>query len=407
MRSLLTRALAVTATALAVGAGLAAPAVHAADASYKVLVFSKTAAFRHDSIPAGIQAVRTLGAANNFTVTATEDAAAFTTTNLAQYQAVVFMSTTGDVLNATQQAAFESYIRAGGGYVGVHSASDTEYAWPWYGKLVGAYFKQHPAQQNALLKVEDPNHPSTQGLPAQFTRFDEWYDFQTNPRGAVHVLTSVDNSSYSGSTMGNDHPITWCQKYDGGRSWYTGLGHTIESYSEPNFLHLLLGGIMTAAGAVTADCSVAATGRIPQAQLRVRSCDSQELSGENAPCTNVLDGNAGTFWHTQWSGANPTPPHEIQLDLGASYSVTNLYYLPRQSGTNGRIARYEVYVSTDGTTWGTAVATGTFPNVSTERTVTFTGKSGRYVRLRALSEVNGNPWTSVAELNVGGTTTLH
>nr|WP_231399157.1 discoidin domain-containing protein [Longispora fulva] len=131
------------------------------------------------------------------------------------------------------------------------------------------------------------------------------------------------------------------------------------------------------------------------------------MSGENAPCTNVLDGNAGTFWHTQWSGANPTPPHEIQLDLGASYSVTNLYYLPRQSGTNGRIARYEVYVSTDGTTWGTAVATGTFPNVSTERTVTFTGKSGRYVRLRALSEVNGNPWTSVAELNVGGTTTLH
>ncbi|GIG62506.1 hypothetical protein Lfu02_68780 [Longispora fulva] len=142
-------------------------------------------------------------------------------------------------------------------------------------------------------------------------------------------------------------------------------------------------------------------GRIPQSQLSVRYVDSQETSGENAPGTNVLDGNPATFWHTQWSGANPTPPHEIQLDLGASYSVTNLYYLPRQNMANGRIANYEVYVSTDGTTWGTAVKTGTFANNTTEQAATFTAKTGRYVRLRALSEVNGNPWTSIAELNVG------
>ena len=121
--------------------------------------------------------------------------------------------------------------------------------------MVGAYFKQHPAQQNARVKVEDPNHPSTRGLPAQFTRFDEWYDFRTDPRGSVHVLTTVD-SSYTGSTMGADHPITWCRDFDGGRSWYTAMGHTITSFSEPKFLHLLLGGIETAAGAVPADCSV-------------------------------------------------------------------------------------------------------------------------------------------------------
>lgn len=141
--------------------------------------------------------------------------------------------------------------------------------------------------------------------------------------------------------------------------------------------------------------------RLPQSQLSVRYADSQETVGESAPASNVLDGNASTIWHTKWSGTPAPMPHEIQLDLGGSYSVTNLYYLPRQTQTNGRIGQYEVYVSADGTNWGTAVATGTFPNTTAEQTVTFAGKTGRYVRLRALSEVNANPWTSVAELNVG------
>ncbi|TYB42105.1 ThuA domain-containing protein, partial [Microbispora tritici] len=137
--------LSASAAAAALVASVSLPtAVYAADPAYKVLVFSKTAAFRHDSIPAGVQAIRDLGAANNFTVDATEDANAFTSGNLAQYKAVVFLSTTGDVLNATQQTAFQSYVDGGGGYVGVHSAADTEYDWPYYGQLVGAWFNNHP-----------------------------------------------------------------------------------------------------------------------------------------------------------------------------------------------------------------------------------------------------------------------
>ncbi|MBO0868168.1 MAG: ThuA domain-containing protein, partial [Micromonosporaceae bacterium] len=228
---------------------------------FKVLVFSKTTGFRHDSIPAGIAAIQQLGLDNNFTVDATEDDSLFTDANLAQYQAVIFLSSTGDPLGTqAEKDAFQRYIEAGGGFVGIHAAADSGYNWPWYGSLVGAYFKEHPAIQQAVVKVEDPAHPSTNGLPLEITRTDEWYDFQTNPRGTVHVLTSVDDTSYSGSTMGIDHPNTWCQDYDGGRSWYTGLGHTTESYSEPAFLHLLLGGIQTAAGVVPADCSASLDG---------------------------------------------------------------------------------------------------------------------------------------------------
>ncbi|WP_211590268.1 ThuA domain-containing protein [Microbispora sp. H11081] len=251
-------ALAIAAPALTL---LSAPvsaeaATAAAEPDFKVLVFSKTTGFRHDSIPEGIAAVQQLGQQNNFAVDTTEDSTQFTDENLAQYQAVVFMSTTGDPLNTQDQKdAFQRYIQKGGGYVGVHAAADSGYNWAWYGKLVGAYFKQHPAIQQATVKVEDPAHPSTKGLPTTWSRTDEWYDYQTNPRGTVHVLTSLDEKSYTGGTMGADHPNTWCQDYDGGRSWYTGLGHQKANYSEANFLKLLLGGIKTAAGAEKADCS--------------------------------------------------------------------------------------------------------------------------------------------------------
>ncbi|WP_405987412.1 ThuA domain-containing protein [Streptomyces sp. NBC_00872] len=231
----------------------AAAPVSAAAPLSKVLVFSRTAGFRHSSIPAGIAAVQRLGTANGFTVTATEDAGAFTAANLAQYQAVIWLSTTGDVLNAAQQTAFESYIAAGGGYVGVHAAADTEYDWPWYGGLVGAYFASHPATQQATVEVEDRSSVSTAHLPQRWTRTDEWYNYRANPRSAVKVLASLDESSYSGGSMG-DHPITWCQNYGGGRAWYTGLGHTEESYADPNFTTMLLGGIQTASGARPADC---------------------------------------------------------------------------------------------------------------------------------------------------------
>jgi glucose/arabinose dehydrogenase/type 1 glutamine amidotransferase len=220
----------------------------------RVLVFSKTAAFRHDSIPEGIEAIRELGAENNITVDTTETAAQFTASNLARYDAVVFMSTTGDVLDDDQQKAFEDYIAAGGGYMGVHSAADTEYDWPFYGGLVGAYFQGHPQIQPATVRIEDKTNPATAHLGDTWTRTDEWYNYRTNPRENVHVLASLDETSYQGGTMNGDHPIAWCQSYDGGRSFYTGMGHTKESYADPAFRQHLLGGLRYAAGQVKADC---------------------------------------------------------------------------------------------------------------------------------------------------------
>ncbi|WP_248958690.1 ThuA domain-containing protein [Sphaerisporangium perillae] len=254
MFKVMRRVLALVA-ATVIAAQFAPAAAQAADPAYQVLVFSKTAGFRHDSIPTGIQAIRDLGAANNFTVTATEDANAFTAAGLAQYKAVVFLSTTGDVLNDAQQTAFASYVNGGGGYVGIHAAADTEYDWPYYGQLVGAWFKSHPAIQQATVKNEDRTHPATSGLAATWTRTDEWYNYRTNPRSTVHVLQSMDESSYTGGEMSGDHPITWCHPQASGRSFYTGLGHTIESFAEPSYRALLLGGIRYAAGMVQADCN--------------------------------------------------------------------------------------------------------------------------------------------------------
>ncbi len=245
---------AAAALAVAVGA-VAVPTVPATAAPLtKVLVFSKTAGFRHSSIPNGIAAIQQLGTANGFTVTATEDANQFTTANLAQFQAVIWLSTTGDVLDAAQQTAFQSYIAAGGGYVGIHAAADTEYDWAWYGGLVGAYFASHPAIQNATVRVEDRSHIATSHLPSTWTRSDEWYNYRTNPRANVKVLANLNEATYTGGGMGADHPITWCQNYGGGRSFYTGLGHTEATYTETNFTRMLLGGIQFAAGAKPADC---------------------------------------------------------------------------------------------------------------------------------------------------------
>ncbi|MFD3931296.1 ThuA domain-containing protein [Streptomyces sp. NPDC058614] len=232
-------------------------------AAFDVLVFSKTAGFRHDAIPAGISALQTLGQQNDFTVTPTEDAAAFTTANLSGYEAVVFLNTTGDVLNASQQTAFQTYVDSGGGYFGVHAAADTEYDWPYYGGLVGAYFQSHPAIQQATVKNEDRTHPATAHLGATWTRTDELYNYRTNPRAGVRVLQTLDETTYTGGEMGADHPITWCHNQGSGRSFYTGLGHTIESYSDPAFRSLLLGAVRYAAGQVSADCSPApATGPV-------------------------------------------------------------------------------------------------------------------------------------------------
>jgi type 1 glutamine amidotransferase len=254
MRQPLRNLLGVAATALVILAGIGGTPASAADQPYDVLVFSKTAGFRHDAIPAGIQLIRDLGAANSFTVTATEDSAQFNATGLARFEAVVFLNTTGDVLNASQQTAFESYIRAGGGYVGVHAAADTEYDWPFYGELAGAYFASHPAIQQATTRVENRAHAATAGLNPALVRTDEWYNFRTNPRSSARVLSVLDESSYSGGSMGADHPHTWCKTLQGGRSFYTGAGHTQASYTEPGFRSLILGGIRYAANRTKADC---------------------------------------------------------------------------------------------------------------------------------------------------------
>ncbi len=218
--------------------------------AFSILVFSKTEGFRHDSIPAGIAAIQQQGQQRGFAVAASEDAGVFTDEGLGAHKAVVFLSTTGDVLNASQQTVLERFIRRGGGFVGVHSAADTEYDWAFYGGLVGAYFSDHPAIQTATIQIEDASHPSTAPLPRAWIRRDEWYNFRRNPRGAVAVLATLDERTYSGGTMLLDHPIIWAQTYEGGRSWYTAGGHTAESFAEGPFMDHLGRAILWVAGAI-------------------------------------------------------------------------------------------------------------------------------------------------------------
>ena len=213
-----------------------------------ILVFSKTAGYRHDSIPVGRKAIVDAGIERGWTVACTEDASMFNSRELKQFDAVVFLSTTGDVLNDDEQKAMVGFIHGGGGYAGVHAAADTEYTWPWYEKLVGAWFLSHPAIQDAVVKIEDKTHPSTSFLPDTWARKDEWYDYRSNPRGKVQVLASMDQNSYKGSKMAEDHPIMWCHEFEGGRAWYTGMGHTAESYADPQFVKMVAEGIEWACG---------------------------------------------------------------------------------------------------------------------------------------------------------------
>ncbi|HVS93886.1 MAG TPA: ThuA domain-containing protein [Mucilaginibacter sp.] len=213
----------------------------------KVLVFSKTAGFHHESIAVGIPAIIKLGQENNFDVDTTTDASKFTYDNLKQYAAVIFLSTTGTVFNDAEQEAFKKYIESGGGFVGIHAATDTEYGWPWYGDLVGAYFKSHPKQQEATLHVVDRKFIATRHLPAEWKRFDEWYNYKYIAKG-LHVLITIDEKSYTGGENGDYHPMSWYHSYDGGRAFYTELGHTDESYSDPLYLKHILGGIEYAMG---------------------------------------------------------------------------------------------------------------------------------------------------------------
>lgn len=216
-----------------------------------VLVFTRTAGYRHGSIEAGVQALGRLGRNHGFAVDRTEDPADFSDERLARYDVVIWLSTDSEVLNDAGRRAFERYIRAGGGWVGVHAAAATEYDWAWYGQLIGggAFFRGHPEVQSAQVNVEIADHLSTQHLPPSFTLQDEWYSFRANPRPSVRVLLTVSESSYeAGDLAMGDHPIAWYHEFDGGRAWYTALGHPDELYSDARFEQHLLGGIRWAAG---------------------------------------------------------------------------------------------------------------------------------------------------------------
>jgi type 1 glutamine amidotransferase len=211
-----------------------------------VLVFHKTAGFYHGSIPAGIKAIESLGEENGFIVTQTNDASVFQKKDLSLYDLIIFLNTTGDVLNDEQQEVFKKYIEGGGNFFGIHSASDTEFDWMWYGELVGAYFTGHPEIQPAKIIVEDKAHPTVAHLPEVWERTDEWYNFkEINPN--IHVTLRLDESSYEGGTNGIFHPISWYRNLEqGGVSVYTGLGHTVESYTEPAFVEHLKRSILFA-----------------------------------------------------------------------------------------------------------------------------------------------------------------
>ncbi|MDD9892073.1 MAG: ThuA domain-containing protein [Gammaproteobacteria bacterium] len=245
---------------------------------FNMLVFSHTAGFRHVSIEAGKQMLQDLASANDFEVTLSEDPNDFTTNNLSQFEAVFFLNTTSNVLNDEQQTAFESFIRSGGAFVGVHSAADTEHDWPFYGELVGSYFLAHPVHnQPGTIIIEDTEHPTVRHLAPTWNVLpvEEFYSFKSNPREDVRVLTRIDESSYmqepntSCDPSGNptfpeggfsgiqgDHPMTWCHDKFSGRAWYTALGHEISLYQDPNYQRHVLNGIFVATRRIEASCDI-------------------------------------------------------------------------------------------------------------------------------------------------------
>ncbi|MFJ1809336.1 MULTISPECIES: ThuA domain-containing protein [unclassified Streptomyces] len=209
----------------------------------RLLVYTRTTDYRHDSIPDAVAALRELG---GFTVDHTEDPAALEV-SLDGYAAVVFLSTSGEVLTPAGRERLAGYVEAGGGFAGVHAAACTEYDWPYYGELLGARFARHPEYQPGKVVIEDHDHPATRATPPVWDLTDEWYDFHTNPRGRVRVLAVADESSYTGGGMGADHPLVWCREQGRGRVFYTALGHASEAYADPRFLTQLSGGIAWAA----------------------------------------------------------------------------------------------------------------------------------------------------------------
>jgi len=214
----------------------------------KVLLFTKTNDYVHESTLKGSAAIIELGKQNHFHVDSTSDAKLINKKNLANYAAVIFYNTSGNILDRNQKEALQEFIRSGKGFSGIHGASNTEYEWEWYGRLIGAFFDEHPKIQPATIKVINNGHISTIHLPDNWIHEDEWYNFRNPDWSGLNVLMVVDESTFSGGKHGDFHPISWYHRFDGGRSWYTALGHDAESFKNPFFAKYILGGILYAAG---------------------------------------------------------------------------------------------------------------------------------------------------------------
>lgn len=211
-----------------------------------VLIFSRTKAFRHECIEPGTIALESYFKTHGIHSMHSEDSSMISDEKLQPFDAIIFFQTTGNILDSIQQLALQKFIKSGKGFVGIHSAADTEYDWPWYVNMVGAQFADHPDIQSATLQKVDTSHIASRNLPARWTRTDEWYNFK-QPPDSVQVLMTIDETTYHGGTMGANHPMSWCHSYDGGKAFYTALGHTVESYKDTIFLDHILNGVLWAA----------------------------------------------------------------------------------------------------------------------------------------------------------------
>jgi cytochrome c len=249
----------------------------------KVLIFSKTAGYRHGSIEAGQTFFKKIASEVNLDFTFSEDAAVVNEENLKQFSAVVFLNTTGDILDERQQSDFERYIQAGGGFMGIHAAADTEYGWPWYNKLVGAWFASHPGGsvsniQDGKMTVHDQTHPATKHLPSTFTRDDEFYDFQSVQKDAIKVLISVDEKSYQQGKMGDWHPMAWYQDFDGGKAFYTNFGHVESTFEDEDAMQKHLSEGLKSVLADGLDYSKSYSMRAPEENRFVRTVLASNLN---------------------------------------------------------------------------------------------------------------------------------
>ncbi len=331
----------------------------------RVLVFSKTEGYRHASIEEGKKTLQQLGAENGFRVDTTENSEYFIEDSLKHYSAIVFLNTTQDVLDHRQQADFERYIQAGGGFVGIHAAADTEYKWPWYGKLVGAYFKSHPKVQEAVININDASHPCTSHLPPQWKVTDEWYNYK-NINPSLTVLASLDESSYEGGENGESHPLIWHHEFDGGRAFYTGRGHTDESFQEPEFQKQLLEGINYAIGQNRLNYKLATSLRVPEEERFVQQVYASNL---NEPMEMVIFPNGKVLFIERKGAVKVYNPETEELTSIAQMPVHTefedgllglakdpnfaenrwiyMFYSPKGDEWKQHVSRFDFYLDQD------------------------------------------------------------